>query len=337
MDSGLKLIQHRLSTSLMRAVLLASAGATVFLCAPFATAETYPDRTIHMVLTASAGGGADSVARLVAQGLTGVLGQSVVVENKPDASAIVGPLAVATSKPDGYTILLNASTHVILPHLMKSMPFDADKDFTPITQLGKSPFVLTVIPSRGIGTLAELVQFAKSKPGELRVGVAGIGTPDHIAVELFEKEAQIETLKVPFKGGGPALLAALAGTVDLVMLPPLLIKQHAEAGKLKPLAITGSEQSDAMPGVPTVASLGYPKYEFLSWFGFWGPKGMPQDRVDLLQRAIAKVLASDDVKRRLAEQGFFPVGSTPAVFAAFVKSESARYSAIIKERDLAPR
>jgi len=299
-----------------------------------AAAETYPDKSVRIVVPSAAGGGVDVLARMIAHELAGIFNQPFFIENKQDASGIVGPQTVVGSKPDGYTLLFSASTLTIMSHLLPSMPFDPENDLVPITEVAKSPFVLCVNPNIGINTFAELVRYAKSKPGALRVGAANIGSPDHLALELLEQQAEIEVLSVPFKGGAPAMQAAMAGTVDIVMLPPVLIKGQVESGKLKALGTTSTVTLETMPSVPPIANLGVPGYEFYSWYGFWGPKGMPQDRVDEIQKATAKVLASPEIKRRFAELGLIAVGSNAAALRALVKSETTRYGALIKERKL---
>ena len=314
-------------------------GATLLftMLAPWAVAQTYPSQPVKVVVTTAAGGGVDALARMTTQELSTLLKQPFIVENRADSAGIIGAQYVAGQKPDGYTLMFNASTMVITPFLVPNMPFDSEKDFTPITEVAKSPFVLAVHPSVAANTLQELIQYGKKNPGALSFGVAALGTPDHIAAELFSQQAGIETLVVPFKGGGPALTAILSGTVQAVLFPPILISSQIKAGKLKALAITSAEPSDAMPGVPTASASGMPGYEVASWYGFWGPKATDPAAVQTIYATTAKILGTREFREKLVGRGLIGVGSTPAEFAAFNKKEMARYGTLIKERNLVPK
>ncbi len=323
-------IPRRIAASIVAAVLTSMASATIV------HAQAYPDKPVKVIVTTSAGGGVDALARLVSQELATLLKQPFIVENRADASGIVGAQFVAGSKPDGYTLMFNASTLVITPFLVPNMPFDAEKDFTPITEVAKSPFVVAIHPAVPANNMAELILYAKKAPNTLSFGVAGIGTPDHIAVEWFSQVAGIQSLVVPYKGGGPALQGILSGTVNAVMFPPILIGAQVQAGKVKALAVTSAQPTDAVPGVPTVAS-SVPGYEFASWYGFWGPKGMDPAHVQAIYGTTAKILAAAAFKEQLTKRGLIAVGSTPVDFAAFNKREMSRYGNLIRERNLGPK
>jgi tripartite-type tricarboxylate transporter receptor subunit TctC len=309
--------------------LLAAAFSTAALSQP-----TYPDRTIRMLVPFPAGGSIDPVARLVAQKLNQAWGQPVVVDNRPGANTIIGTEALAKSAPDGYTILLTASTHVINSVLVPNLPYDSFKDFVPVATLYRSEFLLVVHPSVPANNLQQLIALAKAKPGALNYAISGNGNANHLAGELFGMTAGVKLSNVPYKGGGPAINDLLGGQVQAMFSVPVSVIGQVKAGKLKALAYTGETPLPGLPQVPTFAQAGLPGFDIKSWTGFLVPAGTPKAIVDKLSAEVAKILAMPDVKARLEEQGQEPFTQTPAQFTALMSAERVKYADIIRAANI---
>lgn len=295
-------------------------------------AQTYPAKPIRLIVPYAAGGGTDISARAIAQHLSESLGQPVIVDNKPGAGTLLGTALVAKAAPDGYTLVYGSVTHTIAPALYKEkMPFDAEKDFTPVAQIAIFPFVFLVKSSSSLTTVKDLIAQAKSNPGKLNYASVGNGTGTNLAGEMFKLLTATSIVHVPYNGSGPALNALLGSQVDLAIsdTPPAI--PHLKSGTLRALAVTTPKRASSLPDVPTLAEAGAPGFEFTSWWGVFGPAGMPPAVVQKLNQEFAKALQKPDVKARLASFSAEPVGNSPAEFAAIVKSEVAKFDKVVKD------
>src|ERR1700758_1625191 len=285
----------------------------IALVAPFATAATaqnYPSRTVTVVVPFPAGGSVDGVARIVVQKLNETMGQHFIVENRAGgASGIVGANAVAKAAPDGYTLLVSASVHVINPLLYKSVPYDVVRDFTPVTLLAEGPLIVSTTPSVPANNLKDFFALVRKDPQKYPFGAPPIGSAGHLAVELLKRDAGLDTLVVAYKGTAPALTDLMSGQIQLLADPMLSSLPLAQAGKIKALGLTSLKRAAAAPDIPTVEESGMKGFAFVSWYGLWRPKNLPVDLSNTLQAEIAKVLALPDVKQRLNALGFEPIGS----------------------------
>ncbi len=299
-------------------------------------ADAYPSKPIRVFVGYSAGGAVDAIARTVGQKMAGILGQPVIVENKPGAGTNIAVKALTTSAPDGYTLLLAANALSVNPALFKPAPYDLDKDLLPVSLVGRVPVVFTVREGSEFKTLQELVAAAKARPGAITVATPGNGSTPHLAMELFQHTAGLSVRHVPYKGGAQALTDVLGGHVDVVAVNALEALPLATAGKLRVLAVMSAERSDVLPGVPTVAQSGYPGFEASVWYGFVVPAGTPKAIVATLHDAVQKALASDDVRKQLAAAGGVTLPGPTEQFAKLLKSDAARYGQLIREAGIQP-
>ena len=324
---------------LTRRTLLAGASVAALaasLAAPLA-AQTYPSRPIRYVVPFAAGAGVlDIMARIVSQHLGTSLGQQVVVDNRPGAGGNVGAEIAAKAAPDGYTMLMGNTALVVSPYLFAKLPFDPLTDFVPVTQVNSAPLLLVVHPSLPVTSVAELVAYAKARPGQLNYGSGGIGTTPFLATELFKSLAGIDVVHVPYKGGAPALADLVAGQLSFMIenVPGTL--PFVKDGKLRALAITSRQRLPLVPEVPTMIEAGVADYEMIGWNGIFLPKGTPAEITTRLNADLVKVLGTGEMKEQLGKLGAEPVGSTPAAFAAFVQAESRRWGKIIKDLGIKP-
>jgi tripartite-type tricarboxylate transporter receptor subunit TctC len=305
------------------------------LMVPFAaaaTAQNYPSRTVTVVVPFPAGGSVDGVARIVVQKLNETRGQHFIVENRAGgASGIVGANAVAKAAPDGYTLLVSASVHVINPLLYKSVPYDVVRDFTPVTLLAEGPLIVSTTPSVPANNLKDFFALVRKDPQKYTFGATTIGSAGHLAVELLKRDAGLDTLVVAYKGTAPALTDLMSGQIQLLADPMLSSLPLAQGGKIKALGLTSLKRAAAAPDIPTVEESGMKGFAFVSWYGLWGPKNLPADLSNTLQAEIAKVLALPDVKQRLNALGFEPIGSDGEQFATYIREEMAKYEKIIND------
>jgi tripartite-type tricarboxylate transporter receptor subunit TctC len=319
-------------TRLFAQLLVAMSPA--FFVAPVA-AQTWPGRTVSVVVPYPAGGSVDGVARIMAQKLHERIGQSFIVENRAGgAGGVVGANYVAKAPADGHTLMLTASIHVITPLLSKNMPYDVVRDFSPISLIATGPLIVSTTPSVAARNLKDFFAQVRSDPGKFTFATSGYGAAGHLAVELLKRDAGVDTLVIAYKGAGPMLTDVMSGQVQLVADPMLSSLPLAQSGKIKALAITSLKRVAAAPDIPTVAESGMTAFEFLSWYGLWGPHGLPTDIVARLQAEVAAIVTEPDVKARMSILGFEPVGSTTAHFAKFIDDEIAKYAKIIHDGNI---
>lgn len=298
--------------------------------------EQWPTRPVTIVVTYPAGGGADLMARLIAPGLGRELGQSVIVENRPGAAGQIGASYVAKAAPDGYTVMIDASSYAVNPSLFPRLPYDPNKAFKAIGVLARYPNVLVATPSFPAKTVKDVVTMARQKPGTIAFASSGNGSAQHLAGALFEQRAGVDLLHVPYKGGGPAMTDVIAGQVPLFFANVASSLQHIKAGKLKPLAVTSQKHTSALPGVPTMQEAGVPAYEVYEWNAAFVPAATPQPIVNKLAEALKKVMNSPEVRQRVADLGGEIVAAPPAEAARFIDGQTQLWAKVIKERNIQP-
>ena len=297
-----------------------------------ALAQAYPAKPIRLVIPFPPGGPLDLAGRAIGQKMQEDWGQPVVVENKPGAGGNIGADAVAKSAPDGYTLVMGAlSTHAVNPHLFAKMPYDALKDFAPVSMVAITPNVLVVNPSVPANNVRELVALAKASPGKLSFASGSNGSAGHLAGELFKTLAGIDIVHVPYKGGAPAMQDLLGGQVQFMFDNLANSTQQLKAGKLKAFAVTTAKRSALAPELPTMAEVGVPGFDISTWYGIMAPAGTPPEVVRKLNAEIVKILASDDMRERLKAQGAEPAPMTPEEFTAFIRAEWNKYAKIVKD------
>jgi tripartite-type tricarboxylate transporter receptor subunit TctC len=296
-----------------------------------AAAQEYPAKSIRFIVPYSPGGGTDLLARIVGKKLAENWGQQVVVDNRVGAGGIIGTELVAKAPPDGYTLLVTASTHSINPGLFKKLPYDPIKDFAAIGPMATGPNILVVHPSLPARSTRDLIALAKKRPGELTFASAGIGSTTHLAGELFKSLARIEVVHVPYKGSGQAQIDLVGGQVSYMIDSVPSALPRVKAGKTVALATTGKQRFAALPDLPTVAESGLPGYESISWWGLLAPAGTPQPIIIKLNNEVARIIKLPDVKELIATQGVETWGTTPQQFLDFIKEETGLYARIIRE------
>ena len=301
-------------------------------------AQSWPSRPVRVIVPFPPGGTVDVVARTVAQQLAAQLGQQFVVENRAGASGTLGSDAVAKAAPDGYTLLCNASIFVINPYIMERVPFDVVKDFTAVSYIGQVPLLVSAHPSVPAQSLREFVALAKADVSKYSLATSGIGSAGHLTVEMIRREAGLQgMLIVPYKGTGPALTDMIGGQVHVMADPMPSSLPHVKAGRLKALAQTGRQRAPFLPDVPTVAESGFPGFEMVSWYGFWGPAHLAPEATRTLAAETAKAVQAPAVRERLASQGFIPDGSGPEAFVAYIRAEMAKYEKVVREAGIKPQ
>jgi len=296
-----------------------------------ALAQSYPTKAVRIVVPYSAGGGTDIVARAVGQKLSDKWGQSVIVDNRVGANGIIGADAVAKSSADGYTLLMSTPAEVSTnPHLYPNIPYNAERDFAPITLITITPLVVAVNPGVPANTIQELVTLAKAKPGTLGFATPGNGSAQHLTGELLMTAAGIKLVHVPYKGAGQSIPDVIGGQVPIGIYGVLTISQHAKAGRLRMLAVTTSKRSSAYPDLPTLAESGVSGVDTSLWFGLIAPAATPKAVIGRIHDDVVAALKLPDLRERIASQGGDIVGNTPEEFAAFIAAESAKYADVIK-------
>ncbi|MHB8771738.1 MAG: tripartite tricarboxylate transporter substrate binding protein [Syntrophales bacterium] len=310
-------------------VLLIPAGS-------FGAAYPEPGRSIRLVVPFAPGGNVDIISRAISNELGQTLGAPIVIDNRGGAGGAIGSDIVAKAAPDGYTTLMVSASHVINPSMVKKLPYDTIKAFAAVSMVSDVPTVLVAHPSVQAKTLKELIAFAKANPSKLNMGTSGIGTVGHLSGELLKSMAQIKIEIIHYKGAGPALIDLLGGHVQLQFVSMPAAMQHIKSGKLRAIAMTGAKRSPAAPDIVTMQEAGMPGFLVSTGFGLFVPAGTPRPIIDKLHDAVVKTLKMPDVKKRLAEQGADPVGSTPEEYEAFVRSEIAKWLKVVKEAGIKP-
>ncbi|HEY7674030.1 MAG TPA: tripartite tricarboxylate transporter substrate binding protein [Burkholderiales bacterium] len=304
------------------------------LSATQALPQEYPARPVHIFVPASPGGASDVAARLVAPKFAEALGQPFLVENRVASGGIVGTMQLAKSAPDGYTIMMTFDTFASNPHMYKNLPYDVVKDFAPIMLVTRYPQILVVHPSLGVRTVPEFVAYAKANGAKMNYGSAGPASSSRLAFELFKDTAGIQMEAVHYKGGGPAINDLLAGTVQVMLIQAGgAIGQNVRSGRLTGLATSGRQRSPHFPDLPTIAEF-YPGFETTSWVGLIAPAGTPRPAIDKLNGTLAAILATSDMKEKFGAQAAEIVASTPEQFGELIKSESAKWGRIIREKNI---
>jgi tripartite-type tricarboxylate transporter receptor subunit TctC len=310
-------------------VLVACAG----LSAAGAFAQGYPARPVRLVVPFAAGGAVDTVARALGQKLTESWKQPVLVDNRPGAGGNIAAEVVAKAPGDGYTLLITTQGFAISPGLYKKLPFDATRDFAPVTQLTSSFLVLVCSPQLPVGSVRDLIALAKAKPGTINFGSTGVGAPPHLLGELLKSTAAIDMLHVPYKGDAPLTQALLGGEVQVAFMPLAGVLAHIKSGRLRALGVSGKARSATLPEVPTFTEAGVP-FEFTGWLGIFAPASVPREIVARMQRDFARTVVSQDMRERWPAWGYEPVGNSPEDFAAKLRADLAMYAKVIRDQGI---
>jgi tripartite-type tricarboxylate transporter receptor subunit TctC len=295
-----------------------------------AAAQDYPTRPIRYIVPQAPGGSSDTLARALTPRVGDSLGQTIVIDNRPGATGVIGAEAVARANPDGHTLLQAATSHATNPAMHAKLPYDTVRDFAPISLLSQQPNIWIVTPSLPVKTLKELIAYVKARPAQLNFGSSGTGGSQHLAGELLKSMAGIDMTHIPYKGSPPALIDLLAGRIPIMSstMPPVL--PHLRAGKVRALAVTSARRSSAVPDVPTVAESALPGYEAIAWQGLLAPAGTPRAAIARLQSEFARVLKQPEIASRLTDQGYETVASTPEWFAQYINTEIAKWTKVIR-------
>ena len=322
---------------LTRLRLAAAAVLCLGIVALPAAGQSYPSKPIRLVVPFPAGGGTDFFARTVGAKMSETLGQSIVIDNRPGGSTIIGAENVKGSAPDGYTVLLgDLGTYALNPSLFKKLPYDPANDFAPVTLTGRFVLTIAVNPSvLNVSSVRELIDAAKKEPGKIAYASPGTGSPHHLAMELFAKEAGIKLTHVPYKGAAPAVQDLLGGQVAVMPIDIAAGMPHIKSGKIKVIGTATPAAVAALPGVPTIASAGFPGFEAWAWQGFAVPKGTPPEVIARLREGYIQAIADPAVRTKLVEAGIEPLQSTPQEMASYVSAETAKWSKVIKDANIA--
>jgi len=307
---------------------------TMALLAGASAHASFPDRPITMLIGFAPGGGADTIGRIIAEKMSTILGQPIIVQNKPGANSTIAVQELVRAKPDGYTILLNAASLSIASAVYKNIPFDVDKDLAPISLLATHSYLLTVPAGLPSKTFKEFVDYAKSHKGEVNYGSSGIGSAPHMGMELFASATGLDMNHVPYKGSNPANIDLAAGRVSAMLTNYLGAAAMIQSNKFRILAVTSKERSAVLPDVPTMAELGYPNVEVLGWYSLDAPAGVPADIIDTISRAAAKAMSDPEMVKHLRTQDVVVVGSTPSEYRVFFDNELAKWKRVASQADI---
>jgi len=312
------------------------AACLAFLLAATAHAQSWPTKPVRIVVPFPAGGPTDVMTRVLAEKLSTALGHPVVVDNKPGAGGSIGSDLVAKSAPDGYTLVMaTSSTHSIGPSLGK-LPYDPKKDFTPIVYVGKATNILVVSPTLNITTLPQLIDYAKKNPGKLNYASSGIGGISHLTSEMFASMAGIKITHVPYKGTQLSMPDLMSGQIGILFDSVLTAKPHIDAKRVVALTVSSKERSNLVPDMPTMAESGLPGFDSWTWFGLFGPAGLPPAVAERLNAEVNRIVTDPAIRERFAQLGFETSGGTPAQFSAVVEHESAKWSKVIQDAHVKP-
>jgi tripartite-type tricarboxylate transporter receptor subunit TctC len=319
----------------IQVLMTAVAALASLAAAPPARADDFPTRPIHVVIAFPAGGPTDFVGRVISEKMKAVLGQSVIIDNKPGANGTLGGEFVAKSDPDGYTLFLTTAGAVtVSPHIMADIHYDALRDFAPVALVTKVTEIIVVTPKAGIKTVKELVALAKEKPGTISFASTGIGSPPHLTQELLSASANVKFLHVPYRGAAPALTDLLGGQVQALTADvPVLIAQ-IQAGNLVPIGAAADKRDAILPDVPTLAEQGYPNTDASNWYGLLAPAKTPPDIIAKINKAVNEALNDPEIRTKLVQAGATPVGGTPESFGTFMKAEYEKWGRVVKERGI---
>jgi len=318
----------------MKSRLILIAIATLFTATASFAQDSYPSRTVRIIVPYTPGGITDILARLAAEGLSKSLGQPFIVENRAGGGTSIGTRAVVTAPADGYTLLMGTTVLSINPHLMTNLDYDAQKDLVPVIDMGETIGVIAVPPNSPARTLSELVALDKTKPGQLSFGTAGPGSVGHIAGEAFNQARGTKFVHVPYRGSSPLLNDALGGHIPVIVDGLITMLPSIQADKLRPLAILQTKRIELLPDVPTSAEAGYPELQTLTYFGILAPRGTPQTIVNKLNAEINKILLQPDVQQKVKQQGGVLVGGSPDEFAALIDRTTKLYGDVIKKANI---
>lgn len=318
----------------MRCVCRAVLAASVAAIAP-AQAQ-YPARAVRIIVSTSAASGTDTVTRLIAQPLAERLGQPVAVENRAGAATVIGTESVARSAPDGYTLLMSPPALTINPAMYRKLPYDAQRDFAPVTQVVSTPLLIAMHPSLPVKSVKELIALAKARPGEIAFAHSGSGSITHLAMVTFLVMTGTRMLPVPYKGPAPGMIDLMAGRVSVQALAIVAALPHVKSGKLRALGVTTARRAVVSPGIPTISEAGVPGYEVVSWAGLLAPARTPKEVIARLHRETTAVLRMQDITERIAKDGSEVVASSPDEFGAFLRAETAKWAKFIKSAGIEP-
>lgn len=323
-----------MTSSFARPYFRLAAIALCVLGASAAQAQSFPNKPIKMVIPYTPGGSIDTVGRLVAEQLQKQLGQTIVIENHPGASGLIGSANVQRAKADGYTLLFNASSQVYMPLVVGKKTYDAERDFTPIAQIGFVPLVVAVNNDVPAKTLGELAALAKANPGKYTWATSGLGTTSHLSEEMINRALKLDMEIIPYKGAVPQLTDVVGGHVSAAISPMPGVHSFVEAGRLKPIAVTSKTRVEKMPNVPTVAESGMPDFELLSWYGIWAPANLPPEIVSKLNAEVGKAVKVPSLKARFDELSFVPTQSTPEEFKTLIRKDIVTIGKSVKDANI---
>jgi tripartite-type tricarboxylate transporter receptor subunit TctC len=314
-------------------VIALGAGGWIFLLltAGVGWAQNYPIKPIRMLIGFSPGGGADIVARALSPRLVEALGQQIIVDNRPGANGIIAAELAAKAPPDGYTLLVAPGNYAFAPAMYARLPFDMTTAFAPVSQLAETALLVVVHPSLPAKSIPQLIALAKSRPGKLAYASGGIGSPPHLATELFRTLTQVDLVHVPYKGSGATISDLIGGQVPLCICTLPSVLPHAKSGRLRALAVTTARRTSAAPDIPTLAEAGVPGYEMSQWYGLLAPASTPTQIIERLNTEVGKALKHPESRSRLQAEGADPVGSSPQEFGAFFKAEIAKWTRIVQK------
>jgi tripartite-type tricarboxylate transporter receptor subunit TctC len=310
--------------------ILALVALTLMTAPGLATAQAYPSKAVRLIVPFAAGGSTDIIGRTVAQKLSEMWGQPVLVDNRPGGSTVIGTDAVAKAAPDGYTLLVTPAPFTIVPGLIARLPYDPARDFEPITLINTTPLVVVVHPGVPARSIKELIALAKARPGALNYGSSGSGGSNHLAGELFNAMAGVKMVHIPYKGNAPALADLVGGHVDAVFNGLTSAMPLIKSGRLRALAVTSIARSGALPDMPTLDELGLKGFQAVAWNGLSAPARTPKEVIGRINADVLKVVRSPDLLERLRAEGSDPVGNSPAEYAAFLREEIAKWARVIK-------
>jgi len=314
--------------------LLLRAAAAMLVVITGANAQTYPNRTIRLIVPFAPGGLNDTAARLLQPHLEKALGQPVIVDNRPAASGIVGTDAVAKAPPDGHTLLMVASSHTVVPATNSKLPYDAERDFAAVAMVGKNPLLFVINAKVAAKTLPEFVALAKADPGKLNYATPGAASQSHLVTELFDQKAGIRMQHVPYRGGAPAILSVVQGDTQFAVISPLASLPHIQSGALRAIAAGSLTRDPQLPDLPTVAQSGYPDFEAIQWVGLLTTAGTPREIVERLNAEVNRAIRDPDMVAKLAAQGISPAGGTPAEFQSVIAREIRNWTEVARSANI---